>query len=138
MTKTRSISQVLVMALVLITGCFYAKHAAAQNGACIVNVTSVSIPCYGGCGKSGCSCKGSITINEPNGGYGSGILYGTMDAYCCTTKFSILANPDGACSTANIRLHVAKTAENSLVFVRGCDGRFRLYIVGQRKEAREG
>jgi hypothetical protein len=136
MSRKRVAWQSLIVAFVLVAGCFYATNAVAQigNGACVVSTTTINIPCQGGCSSSGCTCRGQITLTEPNGGYGGGILYSTIDASCCSTKFSVLGSGDGQCSVHTpVRAQLAEPAENNLVFVRGCDGRFKLYSVGGHK-----
>src|ERR1044071_6281357 len=115
MSKTRFAYQSLITATIVLACCFCAKNMAAQNGSCVVNTQQISIPCQGGCGPSGCTCHGNITITMPNGGYGTGVLYGTIDAWCCSTKFSTLGTPDGQC---RVMASVPQTqpSENRLVF----------------------
>jgi len=109
------------MVLVLAAGCLCAKNAAAQTGACVVNTQSINIQCQGQ------NCKGNVTIVEPAGGYGTGVLMATIEVGCCSTKFSTLGNPDGQCSVGAVA--TPSPVANRLVFLRGCDGRFKLYAV---------
>ena len=127
MTRTRPMWQALVMALVLVTGCFYAKHAAAQNGMCVLSYTTVEINCQG------YQCRYSLVLNVPSGGYGAGVFYYPGTVNCCGNPVSTLGPPDGMCRAGGTAPQ-AQPAESNLVFVRGCDGRFRLYAVAKRKD----
>jgi hypothetical protein len=112
-----------VMALVLVAGCLYGKNAAAQNGVCVVNTQQIIINCRSGCTQTGCACSSQTTLTEPSGNYGTGVLYQTATTQCCGNTVSYITSPDGQCRVGAPQ----PIAENRLVFLRGCDGRFRLY-----------
>ena len=86
MTQKRSISQVLVMALVLVTGSFYAKHAAAQNGGCVIQYTVITVPCHV------YQCNDSVLMLVPVGGYGSGVWFYGGNSLCCGNYINTLAS----------------------------------------------
>ena len=128
--RTRSIWKKFVMALVLIAGCLYSKNAAAQNGTCVVNTQQITYQCQSGCTQTGCTCKSSTTVTVPSGGYGNGVLCQTATTQCCGNTVSYITSPDGQCRVeARASVRMAATGENRLVFLRGCDGRFRLYTL---------
>jgi hypothetical protein len=113
-----------VMALGLVAGFLYGKNAAAQNGVCVVDTQQIIINCRSGCTQTGCSCSSQTTLTEPSGTYGTGVLYQTAAAQCCGNTVSCINSPDGHCTVQGAPQPIA---ENRLVFLRGCDGRFRLY-----------
>lgn len=119
-----------VVAVVLAAGCLCSINAAAQNGGCVNNKQQIGpIQCQGGCTKTGCSCHGSITITEPASPFpGQGQITPTLDAFCCSTKFSTLGAGEGSCTIFSWMPRIAAN-ESHLVLVRGCDGRYRLYSV---------
>jgi hypothetical protein len=129
MNRTGSLlGQSFVMALVLVAGCLYPKNAVAQNGTCVVNTQQIIYNCRSGCTQTGCSCSSQTTLLEPSGSYGTGVLYQTATTQCCGSTVSYITSPDGQCTVQGARpLAMQPIAENRLVFLRGCDGRFRLY-----------
>jgi hypothetical protein len=127
MNKTLSLwGQSFVMALVLVAACLCPKNAVAQNGTCVVNTQQIIYNCRSGCTKTGCTCSSQTTLTEPSGSYGTGVLYQTATTQCCGNTLSYITSPDGQCTVLGAP-PVQPIAENRLVFVRGCDGRFRLY-----------
>lgn len=128
MSRTASALRTFSMAVVLVVGCLYGTNTAAQgNGTCVTGTQQITYVCQSGCTKSGCTCKSTTTITVPTGQqYGSGVLYQTTTTQCCGNTISYLSSPDGQCSV-HAPVRPPATAENHFVFVRGCDGRFRLY-----------
>jgi hypothetical protein len=136
MSKTWSVRQRFLMALVLIGGCLYPKNALSQSGGtCVVNTQQIIFTCYSGCTKSGCACSSTTTLTEPMGSYGTGVLYQTATTQCCGNTLSYITSPDGQCTVMGAPVRIAASGESRLVFLRECDGRFRLYaIAGERTD----
>ena len=127
MNRKLSAWQGFVVLLVLVMGSTYTTNAVAQNGLCVVNTQPIVVNCQA-CDKNGCSCKGSITVSQATGGYGGGTIFSTTEFTCCLTKVTGLSNPDGNCIVpAAVRAPIV--AENRLVLLRDCNGRFKFYSV---------
>ena len=114
-----------LIAVALIIATATSKNAAAQTGVCVVYHGPVTISCQNGSG-----CHSSVTIELPQGGYGAGVFYSTALTDCCGNKLSYITKPDGACRVGAAPLNEVAAAESRrYVFVRECDGRFKLYPV---------
>lgn len=99
----------------------------AQEGVCCLTTVLQELPCQ----SQGCS--GSVTVRQCNGGgYGTGVIWSTAVVQCCTAKISTLSSSQGQCQISG-GSHPARSTTlaelvDPLVWVRDCDGAYRLLI----------
>lgn len=125
MKTTTLVLQGWRLALALVVVCLCAKNA--RGDVCVTSVQSIQVQCQSGCDKNGCDCFFKGTIRMLSGLYGIGELWSMVDDKCCGSPMSHLGTDlRQACQ---IGAPTRQPAAARLVFIRGCDGRFRLFEV---------
>lgn len=131
-SKKRIVRAANVAAVVLIFVTAGLQHARGQNcgtctgSGCASAMFPITVYCYGS------NCSGMATVYEPEG-YGQYFFYAVAE--CCCGELECSAPWNGMYCVAPVRQGRAAAGEleemdaPTYVFVRGCDGIYRLEVV---------